>query len=45
MHPHRRLPPWPYKIPVDVEFATAGWFDWYNPRRLHSSLGMVPPIE
>ena len=35
----------PYKTLADVEFATAGWVDWYNHRRLHSSLGMVPPIE
>ncbi|MFK4762604.1 integrase core domain-containing protein, partial [Microbacterium sp. ZW T5_45] len=25
--------------------ATAGWVDWYNTRRLHSSLGYVPPAE
>src|SRR5664279_3132590 len=28
-----------------VEDATAGWVDWYNSRRLHSSLGNVPPVE
>jgi transposase InsO family protein len=28
-----------------VEFATAGWVDWYNQRRLHGSLGMMTPIE
>jgi transposase InsO family protein len=33
----------PYKTLADVEFATAGWVDWYNHRRLHSSLGMLPP--
>ena len=35
----------PYKTLTDVEYATAGWVDWYNNRRLHSTLGMVPPIE
>ncbi len=25
----------PYKTPADVEYATAGWVDWYNHRRLH----------
>ena len=35
----------PYKSIADVEYATAGWVDWYNARRLHSSLGNVPPIE
>ena len=35
----------PYKTIADVEYATAGWVDWYNNRRLHSSLGMVSPLE
>jgi len=35
----------PYKTLADVEYATAGWVDWYNNRRLHSSLGNVPPVE
>ena len=35
----------PYKTLADVEYATAGWVDWYNHRRLHGSLGMVPPAE
>ena len=34
-----------YKTLADVEFATAGWVDWYNHRRLHGSLGLIPPIE
>ena len=33
----------PYKTIADVEYATAGWVDWYNTRRLHSSIGNVPP--
>lgn len=35
----------PYKTIADVEFATAGWVDWYNHCRLHGSLGMVSPDE
>ena len=35
----------PYKTLADVEYATAGWVDWYNVRRLHGSLGNVPPVE
>lgn len=35
----------PYKTPADVEYATAGWVDWYNHRRLHGSLGMLTPVE
>jgi putative transposase len=35
----------PYKTLVDVEDATAGWVHWYNNRRLHGSIGMVPPVE
>lgn len=37
--------PGPYKTIADVEYATAGWVDWYNNRRLHSSLGYVSPVE
>ena len=35
----------PYKTIADVEYATAGWVDWYNQRRLHGSLGMLTPAE
>ena len=35
----------PYKTIADVEYATAGWVDWYNHRRLHGSLGMVSPNQ
>jgi putative transposase len=35
----------PYKTLADVEYAAAGWVDWYNHRRLHGSIGMVPPAE
>ena len=37
--------PGPYKTLADVEYATAGWVEWWNNRRLLSSLGMIPPIE
>ncbi|TSD92864.1 transposase [Gordonia rubripertincta] len=35
----------PYKTVSDVEFAAAGWVDWYNNSRLHSSIGQIPPTE
>ncbi len=35
----------PYKTLADVEYATAGWVDWYNNRRLHGTLGMITPSE
>ena len=35
----------PYKTIADVEFATAGWVDWYNQRRFYGSLGMISPVE
>ena len=35
----------PYRTLADVEFATAGWVDWYNNRRLHGTLGMHTPVE
>jgi transposase InsO family protein len=28
-----------------VEFAVVEWINWYNHRRLHSSIGDVPPAE
>ena len=35
----------PYRTINDVEFATAGWVDWWNNRRLHGTLGMMTPTE
>jgi putative transposase len=35
----------PFKTLAEVEYATAGWVDWYNQRRLHGSLGMISPVE
>jgi putative transposase len=30
---------------ADVEYATLSYVDWFNHRRLHGELGMVPPAE
>jgi transposase InsO family protein len=35
----------PYKTIADVEHATSGWVTWYNTDRLHSTLGMVSPLQ
>jgi putative transposase len=35
----------PWKTPEEVEFATLEWIDWWNNRRLHSSIGNQPPAE
>jgi len=35
----------PYRSLADVEQATSRWVDWYNHDRLHSSLGMMNPVE
>ncbi|WP_395656688.1 IS3 family transposase [Nocardioides sp.] len=35
----------PYKTLADVEYAAAGWVDWYNHRRLHGSLNWLTPVE
>lgn len=29
----------------DVEFTMKAWVDWFNHRRLHSTLGMLAPTE
>jgi putative transposase len=29
----------------DVEWVTLAWIDWYNQRRLHHRLGLIPPAE
>ena len=29
----------------DVEIAVAEYVDWFNHRRLHGELGLVPPAE
>jgi transposase InsO family protein len=35
----------PYRTIADVEYATAGWIDRYNNRRLHSRLDYLTPAE
>jgi putative transposase len=35
----------PWKSLADVELATAGYVDWFNARRLHTSIGGIPPAE
>jgi putative transposase len=37
--------PGAYRQLADVEWATSGWVDWYNNRRLHSSLNYLTPEE
>ncbi len=39
---HRRGP---WKSVDDVEWATLTYVDWFNNRRLHGEIGMVPPAE
>lgn len=34
-----------WKSVVDVEIAVATYADWFNHRRLHGELGLVPPAE
>jgi putative transposase len=35
----------PWRGLEDVEHATLEYVDWFNHRRLHGELGMVPPVE
>ena len=35
----------PFNGIEDLEWQTLLWVDWYNNRRLHGALGMVPPAE
>lgn len=35
----------PRRTIADVEYTTMAWVDWYNHRRLHSTLGYIPPAE
>jgi transposase InsO family protein len=34
-----------WKSVSDVEIAVAEYVDWYNHRRLHGEIGLVPPAE
>jgi putative transposase len=35
----------PWRGLEDVEYATLEYVDWFNHRRLHGELGMIPPAE
>jgi putative transposase len=35
----------PWRGLDDVEYATLAYVDWFNNRRLHGELGMLPPAE
>ncbi|GGL11364.1 putative transposase [Curtobacterium luteum] len=35
----------PWRGIEDLEIATVEYIDWFNHRRLHGELGMVPPVE
>ena len=35
----------PWRSLEDVEYATLEYVDWFNHRRLHGELGMIPPAE
>jgi len=35
----------PWRGQDDVEFATLGWVQWYNEKRLHSSIGYLSPKQ
>jgi putative transposase len=35
----------PWRGLEDVEYATLAYVDWFNHRRLHGELGMLPPAE
>ena len=34
-----------FKNQEEVEFATLGWVDWFNNRRLLGPIGYIPPVE
>jgi putative transposase len=35
----------PWKSIDDLEIAVAEYIDWFNHRRLHGEIGLVPPAE
>ncbi|WP_461049394.1 IS3 family transposase [Terrabacter koreensis] len=35
----------PWRSIDDLEIAVAEYIDWFNHRRLHGELGLVPPAE
>ena len=34
-----------WKNVTDVEVAVAEYIDWFNHRRLHGEIGLIPPAE
>jgi putative transposase len=34
-----------WKSVLDIEIAVAECVDWFNQRRLHGEIGLVPPAE
>ena len=38
-------PKGPWRGLDDLEYAKLSWVDWYNHRRLFSTIGYVPPAE
>ena len=35
----------PWRTRRDLEYATFEYVNWYNQRRLHEQIGMIPPAE
>jgi putative transposase len=35
----------PWKGIDDLEIAVAEYIDWFNQRRLHGEIGLIPPAE
>ena len=35
----------PWKGIDDLEIAVAEYIDWFNHRRLHGEIGLIPPAE
>ena len=35
----------PWKTIDDLEIAVAEYIDWFNHRRLHGEIGLIPPAE
>ena len=35
----------PWRSIDDLEIAVAEYIDWFNMRRLHGEIGLIPPVE